>query len=59
LITGLGIAEGSFARRHKTAQAALKAAKQIVDAARASDVPLEAQSWLTADGTVRVGWQGL
>jgi hypothetical protein len=41
-------AEGWFARRHKTAQAALEAAKHIGDAATASDVLREYQSWVTA-----------
>src|SRR5260370_168095 len=41
-------AEGWFARRHKTAQAALEAAKHIGDAATAADVLREYQNWLTA-----------
>jgi hypothetical protein len=40
-------ADGWFARRHKSAQAALEAAKHIGDAATASDVLQEYQNWLT------------
>ena len=41
-------AEDWFARHHKPAQAALEAAKHMGDAATASDVLREYQSWLTA-----------
>jgi hypothetical protein len=40
-------ADGWFARRHKTTQAALEAAKHIGDAATASDILREYQNWLT------------
>jgi hypothetical protein len=40
-------ADGWFARRHKSAQAALEAAKHISDAATASDILREYQNWLS------------
>jgi hypothetical protein len=39
-------ADGWFARRHKSAQAALEAAKHIGDAATPSDILQEYQNWL-------------
>jgi hypothetical protein len=40
-------ADGWFARRHKSAQAALEAARHIGDAATASDILREYQNWLS------------
>jgi hypothetical protein len=40
-------ADGWFARRHQSAQAALEAAKHIGDAATASDILRECQNWVT------------
>jgi hypothetical protein len=40
-------ADGWFARRQKSAQAALEAAKQISDATTPSDILREYQNWLT------------
>jgi hypothetical protein len=48
-------ADGWFARRHKSTQAALEAAKHIGDAATPSDVFREYQNWLARamDGPIR------
>ena len=42
-------ADGWFARRHKSMQAALEAAKHIGDAQTPSDVLREYQNWLTRE----------
>ena len=42
-------ADGWFARRHKSTQAALEAAKHIGDAQTPSDVLREYQNWLTRE----------